>query len=144
MHRLRLANRLGSRAIEPDGKPCESPQALAISMQGEAMKNWMLGALLSLLTPLSLAGQLNGVKISMVAFNADLNNLFYTLATPAGTSTECAYTVLRLPAIATDQGKGLLSMLMGAQATQSKVNITYKVVSPATCEVSAVQVLSGS
>lgn len=109
------------------------------------MKNWMLGTLLALLAPLSLAGQLDGVKISMVGFNADLSNLFYALATPAGSSsTECGYTVLRLPPLTTDASKGLLSMLMSAQATQSKVNITYKVVSPMTCDLTGIQVLSGT
>lgn len=107
------------------------------------MKNGMLGSLLALLAPLSLAGQLDGVKVSMVGFNADLSNLFYALPTPAGSATECGYTVLRLPPLTTDASKGLLSMLMSAQATQSKVNITYKVVSPMTCDISGVQVLSG-
>ncbi|MFZ3183313.1 MAG: hypothetical protein WA173_04120 [Pseudomonas sp.] len=109
------------------------------------MKNWMMGILLALLAPLSLAGELSGVKISMVGFNADIGNLFYALATPAGSSqTECGYTVLRLPAMSTDQGKALLSMLMSAQASQSKVNIGYKVVSSLVCDISTVQVLSGS
>ena len=109
------------------------------------MKNWMLGTLLALLAPLSLAGQLDGVKISMVGFNADQSNVFYALATPAGSSsTECGYTVLRLPPLTTDASKGLLSILMSAQATQSKVNITYKVIASLTCEISGVQVLSGT
>lgn len=108
------------------------------------MKNWMLGTLLALLAPLSLAGDLSGVKISMVAYAEGGPNPFYALATPAGSSqTECGYTIMRLPAIATDQGKGVLSMLMSAQASQSKVNITYKVLSIANCEISSVQVLSG-
>lgn len=108
------------------------------------MKNWMLGTLLALLAPLSLAGQLNGVKISMVGFNADQSNLFYALPTPAGSATECSYTVLRLPPLTSDASKGLLSMLMSAQATQSKVNITYKVVSSMTCDLTGIQVLSGT
>src|SRR3989338_11357586 len=109
------------------------------------MKNWMLGTLLALLAPLSLAGQLDGVKVSLVAFNADLGNLFYTQATPAGGSgRECGYAVLRLPPLTTDASKGLLSILMSAQATQSKVNITYKVIASVGCEISGVQVLSGT
>ena len=109
------------------------------------MKNWMLGALLALLAPLSLAGQLDGVKISRVGFNADLGNLFYAVPNPVGNSvTECGYAVLRLPPLTTDASKGLLSMLMSAQATQSNVNITYKVVSPMLCDISGMQVLSGT
>ena len=108
------------------------------------MKNWIFGALLTLLAPLSLAGQLDGVKIAMVGFNADLSNMFYVLASPAGTSTECGYTVLSLPALSTEQGKGLLAMLMSAQVTQGKVNIGYKVLSPQVCQISTVQILAGN
>ena len=109
------------------------------------MKNWIIGTLLSLLAPLSLAGEVKNVTVSMVGYNADISHLFYALVTPAGTTaTECGYTVLRIPGIGTDQGKALVGMLMSAQAAGSKVNIVYTVPSSQVCTITGVQVLSGS
>lgn len=109
------------------------------------MKHWILGTLLALLAPLSFAGEANNVTVRMVGYNADVNHLFYALVTPAGTTaTECGYTVLRIPSTDPELSKALLSMLMSAQATGNKVNITYSVPSSQVCNITAVQVLSGS
>jgi hypothetical protein len=105
------------------------------------MKIRILAGLLALTAPLCFAGQLTGVTVSKVGFNAAQSNLFYVIAAPVGVSSECGSNFLRLPAVATDPGRALLSMLLSAQATQSKLDLTYTLAAGGICTINDLQLL---
>lgn len=105
------------------------------------MKHWILGALLGLLAPLSFAGTVNQVTVSLLGYSGGKT---YTRVTPAADATECTNSNLWLPAINTDDSKAMLSLLLSAQASQNKVTIGYTVPSPGVCQISSVGVYSGS
>ncbi|MCJ8169589.1 hypothetical protein [Atopomonas sediminilitoris] len=88
------------------------------------------------------AQQIDKAKVTIVGLNTELANTAYVLASPAGSSSECGFNIIRLPSITSEQGRALLSMALSAQATQVSANITYKVTAPQVCELTQLQLLA--
>lgn len=106
------------------------------------MQKIILAVALTAMASMAQAGKLNGVTIAKVGVINAAATQFYLVSEPVGEASGCSSSQVRLPTVAADPGRAVLSMLLSAQATQSKVNVTFTGPTTGICTLTDIELLA--
>lgn len=106
------------------------------------MQKTLLAVALTAMASIAQAGQLNEVTVAKAGVIKATATQFYLVSEPVGEASVCTSSQVRLPTVAADPGRAVLSMLLSAQATQSKVNITFTGPASGICTLTDIELLA--